>query len=402
MGEHRTEEPLRTLIPWHSGTFYIIIASSLMGVMGVSLISPVLPELRHAFDVSDTQVGLVITVFTFPGIFLTPFIGLIADRLGRKRVLIPLLLLFGVSGAAIAFTTSFAVVLMLRVLQGIGATALIMLAVTLIGDIYEGAQLDALIGVNGSMIGIGAAFFPLVGGALAVLAWNVPFLFYGVGVVVGIFAVVVVQEPTRDDAMDVRTYLDRMVDIARMPRALAMFGALFAAVFVFYGGVITALPLLLSDEFGLSSDVIGTILAAVSVTNATTSSQYGRIAQLRRGSELVALGFVAFGSGLLLLWLASSIAIIVVALLAFGVGIGVIFPSIDSAIISDVSEEFRAGMMGMRTSMIRLGQTLGPVGFTGAAEAFFVTTVQGYRVLLFFAGGTVIIGGCLTYAALRS
>lgn len=401
MTEDRGDGTLRALIPWRSGTFHVIIASSLMGVMGVSLIGPVLPELRSAFAVSDAQVGLVITAFSLPGIFLTPFIGLVADRVGRKRVLVPLLLLFGVSGAAIAFTGDFVVVLVLRALQGIGATALVMLAITLIGDIYDGAQRNALVGVNGSMIGIGAAVFPLVGGSLAELSWNVPFLFYGVGVIVGVVALVVIEEPTRDGATDVRTYFVRMVAAARIPRALMIFVTLFGAVFVFYGAMITALPLLLTDEFNLSPSLIGTVLAVGSLTSAVTASQYGRIVRVRSAPALVALGFVAFGTGLVVLWSASSLLPVVVAMLVFGTGLGVVFPSIDISILTDVSEDLRAGMMGLRTSMIRLGQTVGPVAFTGAADAFFVTTAAGYRFLLLVVGGTVIIGGGLGYLLVR-
>ncbi len=146
-----------------------------MGVMGVSLISPILPELRPAFGISDAEAGLVITAYALPGIFFTPVIGLLADRFGRKQLLIPLLFTYGVAGGAIAFTTDFTIVLILRLFQGLGATALVMLAVTLIGDIYDGTQRDAIIGVNGSMIGIGAAFFPMIGGALGSLGWNIPF-----------------------------------------------------------------------------------------------------------------------------------------------------------------------------------------------------------------------------------
>lgn len=392
---------LRALVPWRSGVFHVIIASSLMGIMGVSLISPVLPDLRHAFGVSDTQVELVITVYSFPGIFLTPIIGLVADRIGRKRVLVPLLILFGVSGTAIAFTTDFTVVLVLRVCQGIGATALVMLAVTLIGDIYDGAQLDAVVGINGSMIGIGAAFFPLVGGTLAVVGWNVPFLFYGVGVLIGLIAVVVIQEPTRDDPMDVRTYFHRMATVARMSRMLAIFGALFATVFIFYGAVITALPLLLSDEFGLGPGMIGPILAVISVTEATIASQYGRVTRIRTGPELVALGFVAYGVGLLLLWSTSSLELVVAALLAFGLGFGVMFPSIDATLITDISEELRAGVVGLRTSMLRIGQTLGPVVFTGIAEGLFASTLDGYRTLFFGTGGVALVIGGFAYLWIR-
>lgn len=395
-------EGLRSQIPWRSGTFHVIIASSLMGVMGVSLISPILPELRPAFGISDAEAGLVITAYALPGIALTPVIGLLADRIGRKRVLVPLLLTYGASGGAIAFTTEFAVVLVLRTLQGIGATALVMLAVTLIGDIYDGSQRDALIGVNGSMIGIGAAFFPMIGGILGDIGWNVPFLVYAVGILVGLSAIVLVAEPSRNgSADDVRTYLDRLFVASRTPRALVIFAALFASIFVFYGAVITALPLLLSDEFGLTPGLIGPVLAVVSVTNAATASQYGRISQLRSGPELVALGFVAFGLGLLALWIAPAIPVIVVGLLAFGIGIGLVFPSVDTIIITGFSEELRAGMMGVRTSMLRLGQTVGPIAFTGAAEAFFVTTAAGYRLILLVVGSLVLGTGSLVYALER-
>jgi len=374
----------------------------MLGIMGVSLISPVLPELRPAFGISDAEAGLIITAFALPGVFFTPVIGLLADRLGRKQVLIPLLFTYGASGAAITFTTEFAIVIALRISQGLGATALIMLAVTLIGDIYEGTQRDALIGVNGSMVGFGAGFFPLVGGTLGGIAWNFPFLVYGVGILVGAFAIVLVEEPVREDlGDDIRTYLKRLFAAARSQRALVMFSAYFLAVFVLYGGVITTVPLLLSDEFGLNPELIGPVLAIASLTQALTASQYGRISQLRRGPELAGVGFAALGSGMLVIWTSGNIPTISVGLLTFGVGIGLVFPSLDTIIITEFSDKLRAGIMGLRTSMLRLGQTGGPIVFTGVAESFFMSTVEGYRVLLFVIGTLVISLGSITYMMLR-
>lgn len=151
-------------VPWDSSVVYVILSCSLIGVMGVPLISPVLPELRAVFGVSNVQVGLVITVYTLPGIVLSPFVGVVADRIGRRRVVAPLLFVFGIGGAGVSFATSFAEVLALRFLQGVGASALITLAVTLIGDVYDGTRRDAVIGLNGSAIGTGAALYPMIGG----------------------------------------------------------------------------------------------------------------------------------------------------------------------------------------------------------------------------------------------
>lgn len=390
-----------SLIPWRSSSLHVILSSSLVGVMGVSLISPALPALRPVFGVTDAQIGLLITAYTFPGIFITPFIGLAADRIGRKHVLVPLLFLFGFTGAGIGFTSEFTVVVVLRFFQGIGATALVTLAVTLIGDLYEGGQRAALIGLNGSLLATGAAFYPLLGGALASIRWNVPFLFFGISVPVGVLALLVLDEPVSSTTSNVRDYLGRMYGAARLPEALAMFLALFAVFFVFYGAVLTALPLLLSDEFGISTAFIGAILSMVALASAVISSQYHWISEWRTAPQLVALGFVSGGSSLVLVWIAPSAILIAPALLGFGVGFGILMPSIDSAVLSMVSADLRAGMMGLRTSMLRLGQTLGPIGFTVTADTMFRTTVQGYRVLLFGAGILLVVTGATTYWILR-
>ncbi|MFT4880085.1 MAG: ACDE family multidrug resistance protein [Salinirussus sp.] len=402
MSQPTETETVPSGVPWMSGLLYVILASSLMGVMGVSLLSPVLPELRSVFDVTDAQVGLLITVYTLPGAVIAPFAGLAADRFGRRRVLVPLLITFGVAGAGIAVVTDFRYVLALRFLQGVGASALVTLAVTIIGDAFEGRQRDALIGLNGSATSAGAAVYPLIGGALAAVRWNVPFLFFGVGVLVGLFALFVLEPTPSGDPDPVSTYLGRLQAVARLPSALAVFFALFAAFFVFYGAVLTALPLLLSDQFGLTASEIGPLLSAVAVASALVSSQYGRIGQWRAPEELVALGFVAYGVSLLGVWLASTPLAVGVSLFVFGVGFGVLIPSIDTTVITLVSADLRAGMMGLRTSVLRLGQTVGPVAFTATADAFFVSTAVGYRTLTVAGGVVAVVAGLGGYALLRS
>lgn len=401
MDELQTDRSLRALIPWRSGTFYVIISSSLMGVMGISLISPVLPVLRPVFGVSDAQVGLVITAYTLPGIVLTPLIGVLADRIGRKRVLVPLLFTYGIGGAGVAMASSFSTVLALRFLQGIGASALAMLAITLIGDIYAGQTRRTLIGVNSSMMSTGAAFYPLLGGGLAILYWWLPFALYAVGILVGLVAVVVVQEPDTGMPMGTSRYLRRMARVFRIPRALAIFAAIFSLFFLFFGAVITAMPLLLSDEFGLTSGEIGLVLAMVAVASGVVSSQFGWISELRSAPQLVAIGFCLFGASLFFVWLSPSPLLVGASLLVFGFGFGITMPSIETSIVTLASEELRAGMMGVRTSLLRLGQTIGPVAFTFSAERLFVTTVAGYYALLFMSGAMFFASGAVAYVLLR-
>jgi glutamate synthase domain-containing protein 3 len=58
-------------------------------------------------------------------------------------------------------------------------------------------------------------------------------------------------------------------------------------------------------------------------------------------------------------------------------------------------------MMGLRTSVLRLGQTLGPLAFTATAGGVFASTVAGYRVLIAAGGVVAVIAGVCGYALLR-
>ena len=77
---------------------YLIFSITLIGVMGVASITPAFPKMAEIFNISSQKVGYLISVFTLPGIFLTPFLGVLADRFGRKTVLVPALLLFVLQG----------------------------------------------------------------------------------------------------------------------------------------------------------------------------------------------------------------------------------------------------------------------------------------------------------------
>jgi MFS transporter, ACDE family, multidrug resistance protein len=108
---------------------------------------------------------------------MTPVLGVLPDRYGRKKILVPALLLFGLAGGACAFARGFEALLILRFFQGMGAAALGTLNVTVIGDIYEGRERSAALGYNSSVLSFGTASYPAIGGLLATFGWFYPFAF---------------------------------------------------------------------------------------------------------------------------------------------------------------------------------------------------------------------------------
>lgn len=411
-GEHgkpteQAEEPQQTQpdsddnsVPWHSANFQIILASTMMGIMGVSLVSPILPQMKGVFGVSDAAVGLVVPAFTFPGILLSPFAGIAADRYGRRATLVPLLILFGIGGTAVAFATSFTQVLLFRAVQGVGGSALIMLAITLIGDYYEDEQRSAAIGLNGGAIGSSGAIFPLVGGALAALGWYVPFYFYAIAVGIGLYALYSLDEPSVEEQGSTREYFSQMLSALSYPRSIVFNALVFATYFVFYGGLLTAVPLLLGSEYGLASGEIGLLIAVMSVASASTNAQYGRISEMAGANSLIAIGGILCGGALLGLSAGSHVVLVGLALFVFGVGFGLVQPSLDNVIVSFVPSNMRAGMMSVRTSTLRLGQTAGPVVFTLVASGDLGVSV-GYTDLFSGIGAVACVSGLLALLTLH-
>jgi MFS family permease len=359
--------------------------------MGVSLLGPVLPTLQSVFAVSDAQVGLVLTAYTIPGIFLAPFVGYIADRIGRRRVLIPLLCLFGLAGASIVVAGTFGQILVLRFVQGLGASSLIALSITLIGDYYDGRRRDEVVGANTSVIGIGSAIFPTLGGVLVVLHWTAPFAFFGLALVVALVAVVVIDEPTGEANRTRTSYRDQLAAILRNRRVLGLYGADLGLFVLFYGGVLTAMPLVLERSYELPAPQIGLWLAITSVASAVVAWGNARLVASVSISTLVGISFLVFGVAFLGIWQTRSVAIVGLMLLLFGVGIGVALPSIDRTLVKTVPTSQRASVVGHQTSMVWLGQTIGPVLFALLATEM----LGGYLPAFFLLGVLSAVGGLL-------
>ncbi|MGB5985023.1 MAG: MFS transporter, partial [Desulfobacterales bacterium] len=143
--------------PSRNRNLMIVFSVTLMSVLGIATIYPVLPKVAAALNVPKAEIGKMLALFTLPGLVLTPVLGVLADRYGRKRILGPALLLFGLAGFASGFARSFEMMLALRFLQGCGAASLGALNVTLIGDLFKAGERGRMMGYNNSVLSLGTA-----------------------------------------------------------------------------------------------------------------------------------------------------------------------------------------------------------------------------------------------------
>lgn len=380
-------------VPWRSRTVQVVLLSTLLAPLGVPLVAPGLPVFREAFGVSETAASFLVSAYFVVGVVISPFVGIVADRVGRKRVLVASLFGFAAAGAAAAFAPSFEALLVLRALQGTAAAGLFITTVTLVGDVFEGPQRNAVLGVNIAVLSTGAAVFPILGGALVAIAWNVPFLLYLLALPVGLFVALVLEEPTVDrDARSVG-YLRGALSSLANRETLLLYGTAFTTEVLAFGALITVLPFMLTGEFGLEPVLIGIVITAGEGTAIVTSTFNGRFARHLSNVGLVAAGFACYGVGLLVMWVAPSPVVVGVGAVAFGAGLGLSMPAVDAAISGLVAGRYRAGAISFRNSTTFLGRATGPVIFAGLAGV-----VGGYRPLL-LAAGLVALGLAVVAAA---
>jgi ACDE family multidrug resistance protein len=374
-------------VPWRSPRLYLLLATAAVAPLDVNIVGPALPAIADAFGVSSARSGLVITAFAAPGAVLAPVVGMYADRFGRRRVIVPCLLIYGVAGVAVTLATDLWMVLALRAVQGsVGGSILASLTLALVGDYYDGPQRNAVMGVISAGISFSAAAGPVLGGVLAARSWDAPFYLYGSSVVVAGLVYYFLDAPAIEAESERSgrdgSYLRAAIASLPAREALAVYGATLAGFTLFFGGVLTAVPFLLEGTYGLESGRVGALVTGAMMVAAVVAVFNGRFARHLSNLGLVTAGFCFYAVGLVGVWAASSATGVFLALGVFGVGHGLLLPSVASALSALAGPEFRGGVMSLRTSVILGAQAIGPPLFTLPATRLDV----GYELPLAVAG----------------
>ena len=184
---------------------------------------------------------------------------MLADRVGKKKILVPSLILFGIAGTACAFARDFNLLLLFLFLQGIGAASLHSLIIALISDLYSGTRRTTAIGYNTSIINASAAIYSILGGALAVRDWHYPFLLSLAAIPVALLVWFGLKNPDPICEKHLKRNLLNASKSLINRQLLGLFMVSIAQFTLIYGAFRTYLPLLIAYSFKSSSLIIGLI-----------------------------------------------------------------------------------------------------------------------------------------------
>ena len=348
---------LGMLAPEKRRSLSLVYAASLALMMGVNFIQPALPAMTEPFGISDSALALVMTVFTAPAIVLSPIFGVIADMYGRRLLLGGGLILFGISGAAMALATSFTWLLVFRAIQGIGFSAVIPLTIVLIGDLLDGDEEIAGQGLKVFLDRVGYMILPPLGGLLAAFAWYWPFTLYIITVPLGFMTFFWMPETRGTVTSGTRAYLGEMLKLTRHPRLLVAFSAGFLRFFLDYG-FLTYFPLFLVRTHGISTATAGFLYVFFSAGAMITSSQAGRVAAGRDKAQVLFVACLASRIPLVAVPFMPGVWLIGGVLFFYGIANGVISPMQKSLLTQNAPLEMRGGIVSFDRLIQQASKTI--------------------------------------------
>jgi MFS family permease len=353
----------------------LIFAITITGILANTLIGPAIPDILDAFHQPRARAGLLVSSSALPGIVMAPIIGVLADRLGRRAVLIPCLVAFGAFGVLSGLAPSFPVLLALRFGQGIGAAGLINLAVVIISDHWSGLDRARLIGQNAAVLTISLALVPPIGGVLTELGgWRLSFAPYAIGFVTALLLARRLPDVRRPDFVPLREQLRRSGSVFRRPAVISSVIAGFIVFVLVFGLFLAVLPGYLEDEFGLSAGLRGLVIASPAVTSTISALNLGRLRRRFGSRQLALVASVLFAIAFVIIGLAPSLPILIVGTMLYGFGEGVFIPTLQDRVSGAATPETSGAIVASWVGFARAGQTIGPIALASLASATGVAT----------------------------
>ncbi|OMD46870.1 MFS transporter [Paenibacillus borealis] len=379
----------------------------LIMTLGNSMLLPILPQISRELKISSFQVSMLITLYGLMAILMIPVAGYLSDRYGRKKVILPSLLIAAAGGAvcvaAAWFTaglTAYWIILGGRVLQGIGAAGAFPIVLPFVGDLFKDEKVvSKSLGLIETSNTFGKVLSPILGAYLGLLLWYAPFIAIPVLCVISFLLVLfLVREPEEQEEAEktsVRQFLWGIADSLRQHGRwlYAIFAIGGICMFVTFG-VLFYLSETLEAKYNLHGAMKGFVLAIPLALLCLSSFGSGKIIG-RNKSMMKWLGFsgmVLLTAAMVIAGFSKSIYMIIGFLSLGGIGIGAALPCLDALITEGIEQEKRGTITSLYSSMRFIGVSLGP-------PVVSLLMTRGHWVLFGTMAGVGAVGGLLTLFA---
>lgn len=370
----------------------VLLAAGSLTSMAGGVIAPVLPELVQQLHLDPVLAGSLVSMHCLTIALFSPPLGILADRIGPLRVLVPSLILYALFGMAGGLIQEFGPLLVTRGLLGAASGGIAAASLGLLGNLYEGQRRSQVISYTASILAVTGIVFPLLGGLVGAIHWQLAFVLYGLGLPLALLAAIFLREkqwvPANPGMIKHRHKLGKVLGHRYVLRLLLTLGLVSATMYA----VIIYLPLYLKATIGAGAVLNGIVLAS-QAAGAAGISAFGarRLARSLGVARTLAVSFGLMAMALATIPLLHQLSGILLAAVLFGMGFGIVLPNLYTSLANLAPLELQSSMLAAGIGASFLGQFLSPIllgpvlGYSGLVGVFYAATslslVAGFLLL---------------------
>jgi len=337
----------------------ILLAAGSLTTMAGGVVAPVLPDIVQELHLDPGLAANLVSMHCLTIALFSPPLGILADRIGRLKVLVASLLFYALFGVAGAFMPSFIPLLVTRALIGAASGGIAAASLGLLGNMYAGEARSQALGYATSTLTITGILFPLLGGAVGTSHWRFAFCLYGLGIPLAVLASSILPPDQKTAKTENASY--KLTQVLGQPLTLWLLVTLCLVSISMYSVVVYA-PLYLKATIGAGAILNGIVLASRAIGAAFISALGSKwLAQKLGLPKAIMLGCALMSVTLTTIPLLNQLGWIVVTAIFFGVGFGIVLPNVYSALANLAVPTLKSSVLAAGTGAGFLGQFLSPI-----------------------------------------
>lgn len=343
------------------GTHIALFIAGFGTFVNVYVTQPILPQFRELFRASELLVSLTVSAPVLAVALIAPVVGLFADAIGRKRVIVASMLGLFIPTTMIATSANLEQLIVWRFMQGLFIPGIIAVAMAYISEESRDASVGSTMAtyVTGTVIGGFAGRF-IVGLTAANWGWRSAFVILGALTLISALATwwLLPRSTKFVRQNNIAVALESMRMHMRNPQLLATYAVGFNVLFCLVG-TFTYVNFYLADEpFFLGPAALASIFA-VYLVGAVITPIAGRILD-RVGNRRALMWAVGMSAAGMLLTLIPSVAVIIAGLALESSGVFAC-QSASSSHVGKAAGGARSSAAGIYVSFYYLGGTIGSI-----------------------------------------
>ena len=345
-----------------------------MGVMSGIAIVASLPliskEFSHIPNI-DFYSKLLLTIPSIIIAIFAPFAGLLIDKVGRLKPLYIAIIMFIVGGSSGFYLDDFYLILLGRGLLGLSVAIIGTVILTLVSDLFSQTEQKKFLSLKGMTVGLSGIFFIIIGGYLATLGWQYPFLLYLLPLLFLPLWMKTLNEPKRHKQETAEINVSNI-------KLWYVYLTAFFSMSLFYT-LPTQMPYLIINELHSEPQRVSYIIAFAMLVNALTSMNYHKIKEHFSFSQIFMLSCFLFSIGFFIISQVTESYQLFFSSSFIGAGFGLVLVNINVWLLSKLQNHKKGHAIGVLTSSMFLGQFFSPI----FAEIFVGTIgIQGLFLVL--------------------